>query len=142
MSSNGDAVPTYMAGGDPALQGYYPKWLDNLAEDATLEGSLLDGAAQGPEAIRAIVLAIRSLYERQEHKLAREYDFAFVEDYVATVRGRPIGCIVVVKRNAAGKAQHIEVGYRPRSSLLLMTRLLREKFAGTAWGKHFADSER
>jgi hypothetical protein len=32
-------------------------------------------------------------------------------------------------------------GYRPRSSLLLLSRLLREKFAGTPYGEQFAASE-
>ena len=33
-----------MGGGDPAgrFTDYYPAWLDNLADDATVEGSLLD----------------------------------------------------------------------------------------------------
>jgi hypothetical protein len=33
----------------PALTGYYPAWLDNLADDATVEGSLLDGAVRGAD---------------------------------------------------------------------------------------------
>ena len=30
---------TYTGSGDPALADYYPAWLDNLADDVTLEGS-------------------------------------------------------------------------------------------------------
>ena len=56
-----DGVPTYVQGGDPAgrFTDYYPVWLDNLADDVTIEGSLLDGAALGPDAVRTIVGAIR-----------------------------------------------------------------------------------
>ena len=134
--------PTYMEGGDPALTGYYPAWLDNLADDATVEGSLLDGAVQGAEAVRSIVITIRSLYDRQEHKFAGPYgDNGFLEDYTAQVRGEPIGCVVLVTRNAAGQTQRVVAGYRPRSSLLLLSRLLREKFAGTPYGEQFAASE-
>jgi hypothetical protein len=45
-----------------SLTDYYPSWLDNLADDVTIEGSAMDGAAQGPEAVRAILVAIRTLY--------------------------------------------------------------------------------
>ncbi len=132
-------IPTYLGSGDPALTHYYPAWLDNLADDATVEGSLLDGAVQGAEAVRSIVVAIRSLYDRQEHKFAGPYgDNGFLEDYIAQVRGEPIGCVVLVTRNAAGQTQHVVAGYRPPSSLLLLSRLLREKFAGTPYGEQFA----
>jgi hypothetical protein len=135
-------APTYLGGGDPALNGYYPTWVDNLTDNATLEGSLLDGAVQGAEAVRSIVVTIRSLYDRQEHQFAGPYgDRGFLEEYVAQIRGAPIGCVVLVTRNAAGKAQHVVVGYRPRSSLLLLSRLLHEQFAGTPYGAQFAAGE-
>jgi hypothetical protein len=44
-------------------------------------------------------------------------------------------------RNAAGQTQHVVASYRPRSSLLLFSRLLGEKFAGTPIAEHFAASE-
>jgi uncharacterized protein (TIGR00369 family) len=54
-----DGAPTYMGSGDPARRrnDYYPWWLDNLADDITLEASAMVGAAQGPEAVRSIVVA-------------------------------------------------------------------------------------
>jgi hypothetical protein len=139
MTTKGNAQATYLGSGDPALTGYYPAWLDNLADDATVEGSLLDGAVQGAEAVRSIVVAIRSLYVRQEHKFAGPCgDNYFLEDYIARVRGEPIGCVVLVTRNAAGQTQQVVASYRPRSSLLLLSRLLREKFASTPYGEQFA----
>ena len=141
MSVDGNVLATYLGSGDPVLTGYYPEWLDNLADDATVEGSLLDGAVRGAEAVRSIVVAIRSLYDRQEHKFAGPYgNNGFLEDYVAQVRGEPIGCVVLVTRNAAGQTQHVVAGYRPRSSLLLLSRLLREKFAGTPYAEQLAAS--
>jgi hypothetical protein len=142
MSMNGDVPAQYLGRGDPALANYYPAWLDNMADDATVEGSLLHGVVQGGEAVKSIVLAIRSLYDRQEHKFAGPCgNYGFLEDYVAEVRGEPIGCVVLVTRNAAGQTQHVVAGYRPLSSLLLLSRLLREKFAGTPNAEHFAPSE-
>jgi hypothetical protein len=58
-----DGVPTHLEGGGPAgrFAGYYPAWVDKLAADVTLEGSMLDGALQGPDAIRAVIGAVREL---------------------------------------------------------------------------------
>jgi hypothetical protein len=142
MSTKDDVLPQYLGSGDPALKDYYPAWVNNMADDATVEGSMLDGAVQGAEAVRSVVLTIRSLYERQEFKFAGSYgDKGFLEDYVAKVHGGPIGCVVLITRNAAGQTQHVVASYRPRSSLLHFSRVLREKFAGTPIAKHFGDSE-
>ena len=134
----------YLEGSDPArsLTGYYPSWLDNLAGDATIEGSAMDGAAQGPEAVRTILVAIRTLYEHQEFNFVGPVGAnGLLEDYTAQVRGGPVSCVVLVTRNAAGQTQHIVANYRPRSSLLLLSRLVGEKLADTPLAKHFAASE-
>jgi hypothetical protein len=136
-----DGTPTYM-GPARGITDYYPVWLDNLADDVTVEGSLLDGAVQGAEAVRAVIVSIRTLYERQEFNFAGPCgDDGFLEDYIAQVRGEPIGCLNLVTRNAAGKTQHIAANYRPRSSLLLLSSLLREKFAGTPLAEYFLAGE-
>ena len=139
-----DGTPTYSGGGDSAgrFTDYYPAWVDNLADDVTIEGSLLDGAAQGAEAARTIVVTIRTLDDDQEVKFAGPCgDNGWLEEYTAQVRGEPIGCVVLVTRNAAGQAQHIAANYRPRSSLLLLSRLVGEKLADTPLAKHFSASE-
>jgi hypothetical protein len=144
MSVNTDkrteqATPTYLRGGDPGLADYYPAWLDNLAVDVTLEGSMMDGAVQGPEAVRAVLIAIRSLYDAQEFHFAGAYgENGFLEDYTARVAGEVIGNYTVITRNAAGQTQHIVGNYRPRSALLLLSRLIGEHFAGTPYAEHFA----
>ena len=68
-------------------------------------------------------------------------DDSFVEHYNAQVSGEPIGCVVLVTRNAAGQTQHIAANYRPRSSLLLLSRLVGEKLAGTPYARYFLTSE-
>ena len=47
---------TYLGSGDASKhrRDYQPEWLDNLADDVTMEGSVLTGIAEGPEAIRAM----------------------------------------------------------------------------------------
>ena len=139
-----DGVPTYTVGGDPGgrFADYYPAWLDNLADDVTIEGSLLDGAALGPEGVRTIIGAIRTLYEHQQFNFAGSYgENGWLEDYTAGVRGEQIGNITLVTRNAAGQTQHIVGNYRPRSTLLLLSRLVGEKLADTPYAEHFLASE-
>ena len=124
------------------LADYYPAWLDNLADDVTLEGSAMNGVVQGAEAVRTLLVYIRSLYDHQEFNFAGPYgEDGFLEDYTAGVRGEPIANVTLVTSNAAGQAQHIVGNYRPRSTLLLLSRLVGEHFAGTPYGEHFLASE-
>ena len=102
----------------------------------------MNGAAHGAEAVRTIVVTVKGLYEYQELNFAGNYgDNDFLEDYTTQVGGEPLGVVGVITRNAAGQTQHIVVNHRPRSSLLLLSRLLGEKFAGTPYAKYFAASE-
>jgi hypothetical protein len=120
---------------------YHPVWLDSLADDVTIEGSAMNGVVQSAEAVRSIVTYIRTLYDSQEFNFAGPYgENGFLEDYTAWVRGEPIGNVVLVTRNAAGQAQHIVANYRPRNTLLLLSRLIGDNFAGTPYGEHFATS--
>ena len=83
-----DGAPTYAGGSDPAgrFADYYPAWVDNLAGDATVEGSLLDGAVQGADAVRTIVGTIRTLYEQQVVNFAGPWgDDRFLEDRKSVV---------------------------------------------------------
>ena len=135
---------TYLGSGDPGpqLTGYYPEWLDNLAGDVTLEGSAMDGFMQGAKAVRAVLVYIRSLYDYQKFNFAGPYgENGWLENYTAGVGGEPIGNVTLVTRNAAGQAQHIVGSYRPRSTLLLLSRLINEHFAGTPDGDYFLASE-
>ena len=136
-----DGTPTYL-GPARGITDYYPAWLDNLADDVTVEGSLLDGAVQGVEAVRTVIVAIRALYDRQEFNYAGPCgDDGFLEDYIARVRGKPIGCLNLVTLDAAGRTQHIAANYRPRSSLLLLSGLLGKKLAGTLLAEYFLAGE-
>jgi len=101
----------------------------------------MNGVARGAGAVRSIVTRIRTVYDDQEFNFAGPYgENGFLEDYTARVRGEPIGNVVLVTRNAAGQAQHIVASYRPRNTLLLLSRLTGEQPAGTPYGEHFASS--
>ncbi|MGZ4526121.1 MAG: hypothetical protein ACXVX7_06620 [Mycobacterium sp.] len=121
-----------------AGKDYYPVWLDNLANDVTLEAAAMDGTAQGTKDVGAIMVVAREQYENQVFSCAGPCgEYGFVEDYAAEVRGEPTRVIVLVTYNAAGQTQRIVVNHRPRSALLSFSRLMREKFAGTALAKHW-----
>jgi hypothetical protein len=142
-------TPTYLGSGDPARQrtDYYPPWLDNLADDVTMEGSVLNGIVRGAEDVRTVLAYARTLYEYQDFIYIGEYgENGFVEDYASKVRGEPIANIAVVYRNSVGQTQHLVVNHRPLPSVLLFSRLLGEHFAGTRYAQYFAapsaDAER
>ena len=139
-----DGAPTYLRRGDPVgrFANYHPGWVEKLASDATLEGSLLDGAVQGADAVRTIIGAARQLYDRQDFNVVGPWgDDRFIEDYTAEVRGVPVGAVHLVTFNADGEAQNIIVNYRPLSSLIFFSRLLREKLAGTPYAEHYLAGE-
>ena len=103
---------------------------------------MLDGALQGPDAIRAVIGGVRELYDRQDFNFAGPWgDNGFIEDYTAQVGGKPLGCLHLITLNADGKAQHIAANYRPLSSLMFFSRLLRESFAGTPYAERFLAGE-
>ena len=140
----GGGTPAYITRFDgvrvPATDYGHPAWLDNLADDVTIEGSAMNGIAHGAEAVRSIVTCIRTLYDSQQFTFAGPYgENGFLEDYTAQVRGgEHIGNVVLVTRNAAGQAQHIVANYRPRTTLLHLSRLIGEQLAGAPYGEHFA----
>ena len=139
-----DGVPTYLGSGDPAgrFADYYPAWVDKLAGNVALEGSMLDGAVKGADHIRAVIGAVRELYDRQDFNFAGPSgENSFIEDYTAEVRGRPLGAVHLITFNADGKARHIVANYRPLSSLMFFSRLLRERLAGTPYAEHFLAGE-
>jgi hypothetical protein len=138
------STTTYLGSGDVGKhrRDYKPDWLDNLADDVTIEGSVLTGIAEGPEAIRAILGFARTLYEYQEFNYVGRYgDDGFVEDYTSVVRGQPIGSVVVIRFNEAGQTARIVVNHRPLRSVLLWSQLMGEHFAGTPYAQYFLNSD-
>jgi hypothetical protein len=121
---------------------YYPWWLDQMADDMTGEGAAMQGVVQGADAVRKIVTAARVLYENQQMRFTGDYGpDGFIEEYTCYIKGEPTRVVVTVKRNAEGKAQHLVVNHRPRSSVLLFARLMGKHYAGTPLAKYFIDDE-
>jgi hypothetical protein len=117
---------------------YYPLWLDNLADDVTLEAAAMDGTARGAADVRSILGTARQLYDHQEFNYAGPCgQSSFLEDYSSSVRGMPTYVVVLVTFNSAGQTQSVVVNHRPRSAMLQFSRLMLEKFAGTPHAKHW-----
>lgn len=139
-----DGVPTYLGNGDPngRFADYCPEWMDKLADDVTLEGSMLDGAVRGADGIRTVIGGVRELYDRQDFNFAGPWgDNGFIEDYTAEVDGKPLGCLHLITFNADGQTQHIAAHYRPLSSGMFFSRLLRARLAGTPYAEYFLAGE-
>jgi hypothetical protein len=120
---------------------YYPLWLDNLADDVTLEAAAMDGTAHGADDVRSILTSARQLYDHQEFKYAGPCgEDGFLEDYSSSVRGIPTYVVVRVTFNAAGQTERVVVNHRPRSAMLQFSRLILEKFAGTPHARHWEDT--
>ena len=123
-------------------RGYYPWWLDNLADDVTGEGAAMQGVLQGSEFVHKVVTDARKLYENQQFQFTGDYgDNGFLEEYTCQIQGQPTRVVVTVKRNAAGKAQQLVVNHRPRSSVLLFASLMGKLYAGTSLEKYFISDE-
>jgi len=109
-----------------------------MADDMTGEGAAMQGVVQGAAAVRKIVTDARVLYESQQMRFTGDYGpDGFIEEYTCNIQGEPTRVVVTVKRNAEGKAQHLVVNHRPRSSVLLFARLMGKQYAGTPLAKYF-----
>ncbi|MEU5382048.1 hypothetical protein [Streptomyces sp. NPDC005968] len=133
-------MTTYLGSGDESRRNteYQPEWLSNLADDVTLEASVMSGIARGPQAVKDILGFARTLYDYQEFIEIGEFGAnGFAEDYVARVIGEPIGNVVVIRRNEAGQTSGIVISHRPLRSVLLWSRLMYNHFRGTQYEKYF-----
>jgi len=141
MSVMDDGLAQYMCKGDTNLEDYFPEWLNDVADDATIEGSFLDGVIVGREDLVSVVTKIKDLYEDQGFVSVGPYgENDWIEEYVTHVGGDPIGGVVLVKRDEAGQTKHVVAGYRPRTSVVHLARRLAEEFAGTPLAQYFASS--
>jgi hypothetical protein len=121
-----------------ATTNYYPRWLDNLAEDVTAEGAAMQGVMHGADAVGTLVRDARQVYEDQQFQFTGNYgDNGFIEEYTCKIQGEPTSVVVTVARNEEGKTHHLVVNHRPRSSVLLFARIMGKKYAGTPLDGYF-----
>ena len=105
-----------------------PPWLAKLADDATLEATVLRRPIQGKQAILALLKHAAPLYDFRDFTYRGDFGSdLFMESYRAEVRGTPIECSVLAHKNAAGETDSIVVNHRPLDAALLFSRLMWEQ---------------
>jgi hypothetical protein len=131
---------TYLGSGDPSKhrQDYRPGWLDDLADDVTIEGSMLTGIGEWPEAMRTILGFARTLYDYQEFNYVGPYgDHGFVEEYTSVVRGEadPRRCGDPLQRGEPSRPNRPQP---PAAALgAVWSKLMGGYFAGTQYARYF-----
>jgi hypothetical protein len=105
-----------------------PPWLAKLAEDATLEATVLKRPIEGKANILTLLKQAMPLYDFQDFTYRGDFgaDF-FMESYRAEIQGVPIECSVLVHMNAQGEADSILVNHRSLNAALLFSRLMWER---------------
>jgi hypothetical protein len=105
-----------------------PPWLAKLAEDATLEATVLKRPVEGKANILALLKQAMPLYDFQDFTYRGDFgaDF-FMESYRAEIQGVPIECSVLVHMNAQGEADSILINHHPLDAALLFSRLMWER---------------
>jgi hypothetical protein len=104
-----------------------------IGKTALLE--YLVASASELKVVRAVgVGAPRTLWHLRPHALR-------IPGVQPPIKGEATGVVVRLTFSPAGEAQHVSVNHRSRSSVLLLSRLMGDKFADTAIGEHFITSK-
>src|ERR1700759_2429282 len=115
---------------------YYPRWLDNLADDVILQGAVFNGELRGADDVGTMLSYARSLYAFQDFRFYGKRGDLFLEDYRSRIRGteayHPSGVeiynFVVVYFNDEGETSQLVMNHRPQSAALLFSSLLTKQF--------------
>ncbi len=105
-----------------------PPWLAKLAEDATLEATVLKRPILGKAPILALLKHAIPLYDFQTFTYRSAVGPSlFMESYRAAIGGTPIECAVWVHMNESGEADSILICHHPLNAALLFSRLMWEQ---------------
>ena len=105
-----------------------PPWLAKLADDATLEATVLKRPIEGKELIVALLREAIPLYDFQNFTYRGEVGTNFfMESYRAEIQGVPVECAVWVHINGNGEADSILINHHPLEAALLFSRLMWER---------------
>jgi len=107
-----------------------PPWLAKLAEDATLEATVLRRPVQGRALIVDFLRRAIPLYDFQDFAYKGPVgEGLFLESYRAAIQGVPVQCLVVAHENAAGEVDSVVINHRPLEAALMFSRLMGEQVA-------------
>ncbi|MGF6546556.1 hypothetical protein [Paraburkholderia youngii] len=117
-----DTAPVMATAGGP------PLWLTNLAENATLEATVLKRPIEGRADILSVIKHAVSLYEFQHHSYKGAMgDGLYMESYRSQIQGVPIETLVVAHINEQGETESVVINHRPLNAMLLFSKLMWER---------------
>ncbi|SAL04445.1 hypothetical protein AWB81_06702 [Caballeronia arationis] len=116
-----DTAPVLSPAGGP------PLWLARLAEDATLEATVLKRPIEGRADILSLIKHAVSLYEFQHHSYKGEVcNGLYMESYRSQIQGVPIETVVVAHLNEQGETDSVVINHRPLNAALLFSKRMSE----------------
>ncbi|RAR98758.1 hypothetical protein [Ensifer adhaerens] len=102
-----------------------PPWFAKLAEDATLEATVLKRPIEGRDKIIALIKEAIPLYEFQEFTYKGHVgDNFFLESYRSRINEVSIECLVLAHMNEKGEVDSLVVNHRPLDAALLFSKLM------------------
>lgn len=117
-----DTAPVLAPAGSP------PFWLIRLAENATLEATVLKRPVEGRADILSVIRHAVSLYEFQHHGYKGETgNGLYMESYRAQIQGMPIETLLVAHLNEQGDVDSVVINHRPLNAALLFSKLMWER---------------
>ncbi|MER7245596.1 hypothetical protein [Kribbella sp. NPDC000426] len=109
---------------------------DNLAENVTLEGPVMNGVLHGREAVLAQLAVVSQFYRDRLELFSFDHGDYHVEEYSAVVAGRPLKATATMHRNSEGQIDSVVVSHRPLAAALTFSRLIAESTIGAAADPH------
>ena len=117
-----DTAPVLAPAGGP------PLWLARLAENATLEATVLKRPIEGRADILSVIKHAVSLYEFQHHSYKGEVgNGLYMESYRSQIQSVPIETVVVAHMNEQGETGSVVINHRPLNAALLFSKLMGER---------------
>jgi hypothetical protein len=111
-----------------APAGGMPYWLANLAENATLEATVLKRPVEGRADILSVIKHAVPLYEFQQHIIKGEIgNGLYMESYRAQIQGVPVETLLVAHLNDKGEADSVVINHRPLKAAMLFSKLMGER---------------
>jgi hypothetical protein len=114
-----------------------PWFFDKLAPNVRLAGTIINDTLHGPDAVKAQISAVVANYTDMTFKYQHDFADRRVEEYTATVAGRPISGLGSFHYDEHGLIDEIVVNHRPLAAALTLSRLVGETELGKAAPNRF-----
>jgi hypothetical protein len=119
-----------------------PLWLEKLADNATLEATVLKRPVEGRADILAVIQHAISLYEFQQHSYKGIVSPGlYMESYRSQIQGVPIETVVVAHLNDNGETDSVVINHRPLEAMLLFSKLMGERVDERFRDRYLTDAE-